>query len=145
MDAINYLRKEHSKFRKLLKEIGKIDNEDRKQRKFATFCLDLLQHEKMEQKVWYPTLRKDKDMKAVITHLLKEEKSAAQVIKELKKMELGLLWKLRFYKFSKDVDHHAKEEEKELFPLVRKRLSKPELNLLGTKMRKFKTQLKTKA
>jgi len=45
-------------------------------------------------------------------------------------------------KFKRDIDHHAKEEEKELFPKVRKLLTKKELNILGTKMKKFKAKLK---
>ena len=93
----------------------------------------------MEQKVWYPALRKNKDLRDTIKHLLAEEKSAAKAIKEFKNTGLDLMWKLRFYKFKHDVAHHAKEEEQALFPKVRKLLNKSELSKLGSKMRKFKT------
>lgn len=142
MDAIQYLRNEHSKFRKILKQISVLKDENKKKRKFEAFCQDLLHHEKMEQKAWYPILRKDSELKEIIKHLVSEEKSAAEKIKKIQKMGYGLMWKLRFYKFSHDVDHHAKEEEQELFPEVRKKFSKNELNVLGTKMRKFKAKLK---
>lgn len=145
MDAIQYLRKEHAKFRKILKQISSVKGDIKKQRKFEALCQDLKHHEKMEQKAWYPILRTDKELKKIIKHLMAEEKSAAQAIKQFKKMGYGLMWKLRFYKFSHDVDHHAAEEEQELFPKVREKFSKKQLAILGTKMQKFKSQLKNTA
>lgn len=144
MDAITYLRGEHSKFRKTLKQIDVMKDEIKKQKKFAAFCLDLKNHEKMEEKTWYPKLKKDKELSNIIKHLIAEEKKAAKAIREFKKMEYGFVWKLKFKKFKHDVDHHATQEEKDLFPKVRKKLTKKELNTLGTKMRKFKIQLNKK-
>lgn len=141
MDAIDYLRKEHSKFRKVLKQISTLKDQNKRKRKFESFCQDLLHHEKMEQKAWYPILRKDKELKEIIKHLLSEEKSAAAAMKKIQKLGYGLMWKMRFYKFSHDVDHHANEEEQELFPEVRKKFTKTELNVLGIRMRKFKATL----
>lgn len=142
MDAIKYLRHEHSKFRKILKQIKLLKDETKKQKRFTAFCEDLTQHEKMEQKTWYPTLRKDKQLSKIIKHLISEEQDAAKAMKRFKTTEYGFMWNFRFAKLSHDVDHHAKEEEQELFPRVREKLSKSELNALGIKMRKFKSQLK---
>ncbi len=47
------------------------------------------------------------------------------------------MWDLRYIKFKHDVSYHAKEEETELFPKVKKLLTKEELNILGSKMQKF--------
>jgi hemerythrin superfamily protein len=142
MDAISYLKQEHKRFRQTLATISKISQEKTKKSKFEAFCQDLTRHETMEQKIWYPVLRKDPELRHIIKHLLSEEKSAAQTIKKFKKVQFEFMWKLRFYKFKHDVSHHAKEEEQELFPKVRKVLSKAQLNALGTAMRKFKTTLK---
>jgi hemerythrin superfamily protein len=143
MDAITYLRKEHSKFRKTLASIDKTTQDTLKLKKFKIFCEDLVKHETMEQKKWYPVLRKKEKLRDVIKHLISEEKSAAQTIKKFNKKEVNLLWKIKFKKFKMDVDHHAKEEEQELFPKVRQLLNKKELNILGIKMKKFKSQLKS--
>lgn len=140
MDAIIYLRQEHSKFRKTLAAISKISDIKNKKIKFNAFCKDLLRHEMMEEKIWYPAIRKNAEIIKVIKHLISEEKSAAKAIKQFKKTDFEFMWKLRFYKFKHDVDHHAKEEEQELFPKVRKVLDKKELNTLGIKMRKFKAK-----
>lgn len=142
MDAISYLRSEHNRFRRVLKQISTATNITVKKRKFTAFCADLLRHETMEQKAWYPVLRQYPELRKVIAHLLSEEKSAAKAMKKFKATQFDFMWKLRFTKFKHDVDHHAKEEEKELFPKVRKHLSKKELTALGTKLRKFKAGLK---
>lgn len=142
MDAIKYLRNEHSKVRKMFAIVSKISDEKKKKIKFKLLCKDLVRHEKMEQRVWYPVLQKDPKLKAIIKHLLSEERAAAKAIKQLNKRSLEIIWKLRFTKFKNDVNHHAKDEEKKLFPKVRKAYSKKELSELGSKMRKFKTGLK---
>lgn len=140
MDAITFLKAEHNQFRKTFAHISKLSNITKKKSEFNALCKDLEVHEKMEQKVWYPVLRKNPDLREIITHLLSEEKSAAKTIQKFKKVRFDFMWKLRFSKFKHDIDHHAKEEEKELFPKVRKWLSKTELNTLGIKMRKFKQE-----
>jgi hemerythrin superfamily protein len=142
MDAITYLRQEHSKFRKTLTMISKLENVNTKKSKFDAFCKDLVRHETMEQKVFYPVLRKFPELKDNINHIVGEEKSAAKAIKNFKKVSFDFMWKLRFYKFKHDVNHHAKEEEQGLFPKVRKLLNKNELNNLGKKMKAFKATLK---
>jgi hemerythrin superfamily protein len=142
MDALTYLRQEHSKVRKMLDAISKLANEKQKITKFKTLSKDLARHEKMEETILYPVLRKDSELRSLIKHLVEEEKAASKAIKKLLAMEYGLLWKLKYFKFKMDVNHHARDEEKELFPKVRKFLSKTELNKLGAKMRKFKVSLK---
>jgi hemerythrin superfamily protein len=142
MDAITYLKSEHDRFRKTLAKIGKTANITTKKAEFNKFCAELIRHETMEQKVFYPRLKSHPELKDIIKHLLGEEKSAAQTIKKFNSVKFDFMWKLRFYKFSHDVDHHANEEEKELFPKVRKILSKVELAELGMKMQKFKANLK---
>lgn len=142
MDAILYLRTEHSKFRKTLAAISKIADDKIKKKKFNLFCQDLIRHEKTEEKVFYPVLRKHTELRDILKHLLSEEKSAAKAIQKFKQTHFNIMWKLRFAKFKHDVDHHAKEEEQELFPKVRKIFNKKELNTLGIKMKKFKTKLK---
>ncbi|MBA3662286.1 MAG: hemerythrin domain-containing protein [Gammaproteobacteria bacterium] len=142
MDAIKYLRQEHAQFRRVLKEISKLSDKEKQKTKFNKFCSDLIRHETVEEKVFYPVLRKHKELRDIIKHLVSEEKSAAKAIRQFKKVYFEFMWKLRFAKLKHDVDHHAKEEEQELFPKVRKLYSKAELNKLGVLMRKYKSKLK---
>ena len=141
MDAITFLKQEHSRFRKDLTAIKNIKETKAKKAKFDAFCVELIKHETMEQKVWYPALRKYPELRDTIQHLLSEEKSASQAIKKFQDVSFDFMWELRFYKFKHDVNHHAKEEEKELFPKVKTLLNQDELKILGQKMKKFKDAL----
>ena len=142
MDAITLLRKEHSNVRKSLSEIQKLSHGPIKQQKFDALCQDLIRHETMEQKVWYPALRKYPDLRDIIKHLVEEEKGAAAEIKKFNKASFEFIWDLRFIKFKHDVNHHAKTEESELFPKVNELLTKEQLKVLGDKMQKFKDSYK---
>src|SRR5437899_742586 len=87
MDAIKFLLKEHNKIRKTFTKIKKKSREVTQKKIFDLLCKDLVRHEKMEQKIWYPYLKKHTHLKNKIKHLLKEEKTAAKAIKEFKKIK----------------------------------------------------------
>jgi hemerythrin superfamily protein len=107
---------------------------------FDFLCKDLVRHEKMEQKIWYPYLKEYVQLNTKIKHLLKEEKTAAKAIKEFKKIKTSEKWETKFIAFKKDVFHHAKEEETKLFPSVKKKLESNELKMIGKKLNTFKNK-----
>lgn len=139
MNAITFLLREHDKVRRML---ANINNKSRryttKRTMFHTLCQDLVRHETMEQKIWYPRLKKDKGLAEIIKHLLVEEKDAAKTIKKFKSIKTQEKWEEKFSEFKKDVEHHAAEEEKKLFPKVKKFLNEMELEKIGKEMRAFK-------
>lgn len=140
MNAINFLTKEHDKVRKVLAEIKKAQRYSTKQNKFKALCRELIIHENMEQKVWYPSFRNDKRLKKEVKHLVAEEKGAEKAITKCKGAKTEEAWKEKFAKFKKAVEHHAHEEEAILFPNVEEILTKKELDYLGKAMRKFKNK-----
>ena len=140
MDAIKFLLKEHNKIRKTFTKIKSKSRETTKHKMFDFLCKDLVRHEKMEQKIWYPYLKKNTPLKNKIKHLLKEEKTAAKVIKEFKKIKNPEKWEKKFLAFKKDVSHHANEEETKLFPKVKKSLENSELKLIGEQFHAYKNK-----
>lgn len=139
MNAIDFLRKEHDKVRRMLADIS--DNSHRHETKlkmFNTLCHDLLRHEEMEHQVWYPHFRNNSLLKQEVRHLLSEEKNAEKAIRELDNIDTEQAWEVKFAKFKKAVEHHAYEEEHDLFPEVERILTKEELNTIGKKMSEFK-------
>ncbi len=145
MNAIDFLVKEHDKVRKVLAEIKK------KTHRFTTrvsmfddLCADLVRHETMEQKIWYPHFRKNKKLKTEVKHLLSEEAHAEKAIKSFNAVMTEKEWDAKFAKFKKAVEHHAHEEEYKLFPNVEEMLDKTELEKIGKDMRVFKKKYKKK-
>lgn len=67
MDAIIFLKQEHKKIRQQLAAISISTNEKTKLSKFNNLCKDLVRHETMEQKVWYPVLRKCPELRDILS------------------------------------------------------------------------------
>lgn len=138
MNAIDFLTKEHEKVRKTLTQIAQNNHYDETKRKmFDTLCSELLRHETMEHKVWYPHLKNNPGLTDEVKHLLSEEKSAEKAIRQFDNIKSTQEWQEKFNKFKKDVEHHAREEETELFPQVSRVLSQEELDKIGKQMHEF--------
>ncbi len=145
MDAISFLIKEHNKVRRKLAVLNKESQLNAtKKIRFISLCHDLILHETMEQKIWYPYFRNDKKLKKEVKHLLSEENHAAMAIKKFKSFKTKAQWDLHFAKLKKAVLLHAKEEEKKLFPNVKMILDKSELNAIGIEMHRYMASKKKK-
>ncbi len=145
MNAIKFILKEHAKIRAAFKLIAKSNSSDAvKIRKLMALCKYLVVHETMEQKLWYPYLKANTKLTTVIKHLVSEEKTAAKVIERFKKMKKKTDWENewedKFEKFKDDVDHHADEEDKKLFPKVVLQVDETELRSIGKKLQAFTHQ-----
>ncbi len=139
MNAIKFLIKEHDKVRTMLSDISNdFHRAETKRKLFDELSQELLRHEKIEQTVWYPLLKKNKALTDLIPHLISEEKSAARAVNAIEKITSQGDWEEKFSEFRSDVEHHAKEEETKLFPQVENILSQSELEKIGKEMLEFK-------
>lgn len=139
MNAIFFLLKEHDKFRKMFADIAnQTHKSSTKKDLFAVLCQELIRHETMEQKLWYPQLQENDKLNEIVQHLIKEEQSAAKAIKDFANIHDEKEWNKKFEKLKNDVEHHAEEEETRLFPKVDMILSSEQLDLIGKKMQTFK-------
>jgi hemerythrin superfamily protein len=144
MDAIAFLLKEHNKVRRTFAKIKKGSyREETKIKKFKDLCRELVVHETMEHKVWYPHFKNNPKVKNVVKHLLSEEKTAGKEIKSFKKFKPAD-WEKKFpkvfAKLKKAAEHHASNEETKLFPKVKKLLDKEVRKQIGKKMQSYKKQ-----
>jgi len=141
MNAIDFLVKEHHRVRKTLTEINNESHrEDTRKKMFDALCQDLLLHEEMEHKKWYPHFRDDKRLNQTVKHLLTEEKGAEKAIHQFDNVKSYEEWEQKFLKFKRDVEHHAYEEEHDLFPEVRKLFSEEDLEKIGQELYEFKQE-----
>jgi hemerythrin superfamily protein len=139
MNAIDFLIKEHEKVRHTLAEIDNdCHREATKMKMFDSLCQDLIRHEEMEHKIWYPHFKNDKRLSETVKHLLSEEKGAEKAIKKFENITSLQAWEEKFSKFKEDVEHHASEEEHDLFPQVKNLLDEAELEKIGLEMYRFK-------
>lgn len=144
MNAIQLILNQHARIRKFLAQISKSKTPSSLKKTFEKLSAFLISHETMEQKVWYPYLKKNTKLKTTITHLVAEEKTAAKSIAKIKKIKSAETFEEKLMELKTAVAHHAKEEETKLLPKAKKLIEEPELNKVGKKMRDFKKEFDMK-
>lgn len=142
MNPFRLLKKDHRKVSKLFRKLE--DTTERavktRERLFSKVKMELDVHALIEEKHLYPALEDKAKTEDQVEHSYDEHAEVKTMLKELDKLEKNdPSWYLKFIRLVKDVEHHVKEEEGELFPNAEKTLSKPEQRELGDKM--YETKL----
>ena len=142
-DAISLLKEDHDAVEKLFKQFESAKGEGRKEKLARQICMELTIHTKIEEEIFYPAC----DGK-IEEDLLKEayvEHDSAKLL--MAEIEAGNgqsddFFDAKVQVLSEQVEHHVEEEEKELFPKVRKAHSTQELEDLGALMEQTAEEMK---
>jgi hemerythrin-like domain-containing protein len=148
MDAITLLTEDHRKVRKLLEDLEKTTNRAEKKRAdlLAQIARELEVHTTIEEEIFYPAFKeagqKSEDDKMYFEAMEEHRAAGDLVLPDLLKTNVTSDQFSGRAKVLKElVEHHADEEEKEMFPRARKLLSAAELNALGAQMEARKREL----
>ena len=142
-DAISLLKNDHRKVEKAFAQyeelgpyayIGKKNLADE-------ICAELILHTQLEEEIIYPAFRKKLvDSTDLVDEALVEHDSAKLLIREIQQMQADEeLFDAKIKVLSEYIEHHVREEEKEIFPLMKK--SDVDLLSLGEKLAQRKQQL----
>jgi hemerythrin superfamily protein len=146
-DAIALLKADHKKVRSLL---GELENTSarattRREELLQTIERELKIHSKIEEEIFYPAFREAAEKhndKRLFYEALEEHHVVDAVLAELKEAEPSSDQFGAKAKVLKDlVEHHAEEEETEMFPRARKLMGHEKLAELGTRLAKAKLSL----
>lgn len=145
-NAIDMLLEDHKKVQKMFKDFEKLDREDTEacQELVSTACTALKVHSMLEKELFYPAVRdqvdkeEDEDM---LNEAEVEHQTVDQLIETIEGMDAGdAMYAAHFTVLSEYVKHHVQEEEKEMFPRVKK-LKSLDLEALGEEMKARKQEL----
>ena len=147
-DAISILKEDHQKVRALLAELA--DSGERATTKREDLLGDIERelkiHTTIEEQIFYPAFREateKADDRKLYFEALEEHHVVDTVLPELKETGLASELFAAKAKVLKDlVEHHAKEEETEMFPRARKLLGRDKLAGLGEELAQAKVSLK---
>ena len=146
-DAIALLKEDHVKVRGLLGELEKTTEKAKSRREelLEEIELELKIHTTIEEKIFYPAFREaaeKKDDRKLYYEAVEEHHVVDTVLPELKATEVGSEVFAAKAKVLKDlVEHHAEEEDTEMFPRARKILDREKLLQLGDEMAQAKASL----
>ena len=150
-DAIALLKEDHKRVKELLKKLDETTERGVATRKKL---LDQIQMEKkmhttIEEEIFYPAFKEaaeKKDDEEMFFEAVEEHHVVDLVLPELKNTDPSTPQFGAKAKVLKElIEHHADEEEKEMFPRARKLLSKAALVVLGARMEARKKSLSGKA
>ncbi|HEX7681440.1 MAG TPA: hemerythrin domain-containing protein [Thermoanaerobaculia bacterium] len=146
-DAIALLKKDHETVRGLLGDLEKsaIRGGPRARKLVTQIDKELAIHTTIEEEIFYPAFRdavRANDDKKMYYEAKEEHHVVKLVLPEVKEDGIALEEFAAKAKVLKElVEHHAGEEEKEMFPKARKVLSRAELQDLGNQMAQRKKEL----
>jgi hemerythrin superfamily protein len=145
-DAINLLKADHKAVEKMFKKFESLkedeDMEDEKVDLVTKICRELTAHTQIEEEIFYPAIRKAIDDSDLLDEAQVEHASAKDLIAQLESMKPDeACYDARVTVLGEYVMHHVEEEEKEMFPKVKK--TKLDLQGLGAQMAQRKEDIET--
>jgi len=147
VDATQLLANDHNAVRQLFREYGAAKNPQARGRICEQVCQELKTHTQIEEQFFYPAVRSrcGDQGQDLVRESLQEHHEVDKIIAQLERLEPdNPEYDSRFRDLMKDVEHHAGEEEQDLFPLARQCLSGV-LDRLGTEMERRKHELLAEA
>jgi hemerythrin-like domain-containing protein len=146
-DAISVLKKDHEKVRGLLKKLESSAPKGRAGTSDLVRQIDqeLKIHTQIEEEIFYPAFKeavRSKEDRELYFEALEEHRVVDLVLPGVKETEETAEEFAAKAKVLKDlVEHHAGEEEKEMFPRARKVMERSELQELGRRLEQRKQEL----
>ena len=136
MKATDLLKKQHREVKALFKKLEGTDNPRMRRQLMSDIARSLEGHTLIEEEIFYPAVRGLETRKAeeMVLEAYEEHHVVKLVLAELPQVNPeDERFEAKMTVLSELVEHHAGEEEKEMFKLAQK-LGKAELEALGEQM-----------
>ena len=118
-DAIAMLQQDHREVEALFEEFENTQNKAAKAALAAKICLELRVHTQIEEEILYPPAHREIEHD-LVDEAIVEHASAKDLIHQIEAMDPSEhLYDAKLKVLSEYVQHHVKEEEKEMFSLQR--------------------------
>ncbi|PYQ61229.1 MAG: hemerythrin [Acidobacteria bacterium] len=146
-DAISLLKKDHEKVRGLLKKLESAADrgDDRAQDLLAQVDREVKIHSQVEEEIFYPAFHeaaRTKEENKLFFEAKEEHHVVDMVMPEVSDSAGGREDFAARTKVLKDlIEHHADEEEKQMFPRAKKLFGREELRELGRRIKERKEEL----
>jgi hypothetical protein len=144
MDAVELLKADHRKVKKLLSEGDDTTERAVKTREelFNKIKTEMEVHEAIEEEIFYPALVDHEKAREVVLEGYEEHHLVDEIIGEMEPLDYeDEQWTAKFTVMKENIEHHIEEEEGDMFKKARQILSDDELEELGRRMEERKREL----
>jgi hemerythrin-like domain-containing protein len=140
-DAIAMLKADHQRVRDLFQAYEAATEPHAKRDIAEEAFVELETHAQLEEQIFYPAVNEETDEGPPLVHeALQEHQTVKHLIHALRAMRDFKEFDAAFHELVQNVEHHAEEEESEMFPLAEVELE-DELDELKEEMQEMKAQL----
>ena len=139
MDALKLLTSDHDKVRDLFKEFRAAKEAGDSKRMHSlqeTIFEELEIHTRIEEDIFYPAVRAldVEELTEMIDESLQEHHVVDVLIREVTGLKTDDVFAAKMTVLIENVEHHADEEESDMFPEVRSRMDTDQLEELGDRL-----------
>jgi hemerythrin superfamily protein len=143
--ATRLLKEDHSKVKALFREYESAGENAHKQKQgiVEEVFRELEVHTQIEEEIFYPAVKAKMgdEGEELVAESLQEHHVVDVLMGEMRQLEPdNPEYEAKFTVLMENVEHHAEEEEKEMFPGAEKKLG-AELDALGERMQRRKDEL----
>jgi hemerythrin superfamily protein len=138
MDALELLKQDHAKVKKLFEKAESVDEREQN-RIFTQIKTELEIHAHIEESVFYPAMQRYDELKEMVAESLKEHSSLKTLLQAMATLSDSEDFEDKLEELIDSVEHHAEDEEEgKMFPKVRELVSAKELEKLGAQLQAAK-------
>lgn len=142
MDALELLKQDHAKVKKLFDKAESVDYREQR-RIFSQIKSELEIHAQIEENIFYPAIQGYDELKELVAESLKEHSAMKALLQEMVILSDPEEFKDTLEELIDSVEHHAEDEEEgKMFPKVRELVNANELQKLGAQLQTAKAQRK---
>ena len=144
MNAIELLKEDHRKVKKLLDEVASTTEKGVKTREdlYRRIKQEMEIHEALEEEIFYPALKEHSEAREVVLEGYEEHDVVDRLLGELGELDVGdETWGPKAKVMKENVEHHIEEEEEEMFEKAQDIFDPETLEALGRRMADRKAQL----
>lgn len=139
MDAIELLTSDHDAVRALFDEFrGAVESDDNDElHRIQREIFDELElHTTIEEEVLYPAVRQvdEEELGDMVGESIQEHHVVKVLMREIGELSDPDVFRSKMTVLMENVEHHAEEEESDMFAQLRSRMSPDELDALGDKL-----------
>lgn len=140
MDAITLLKRDHEQVRRLFTQVESARAPERKRQLTEKLVKLLTTHSMAEEQLLYPVLReRGEELDALTLEALEEHHVAKWLLREVDRLPVDHeRFDAKLSVLKENVLHHAKEEEQQIFKLMRQAFVREELDELGVMLAELK-------
>lgn len=139
MDAIKLLIADHNEVRGLFDQFRQAEDAedmDRMKELQKKIFSELETHTRIEEDIFYPAVREadEEELGALVAEGLQEHHVVNVLMREIEDVSGEETFIAKMKVLMENVEHHAEEEETDMFPDVRERMGEPRLEELGAEL-----------